>query len=253
MGVNKQKSKYEQYSQSITKLATSVVMRVSNGTTTSGTAVSSTRVWVGPNATVICYPGSITVRASSKIKARAIAESSTQIKGELVNEILNKLKSELDISQEAKNEYFGIGVNNNEADAKVYTAFMTEVKNAVEQSIDNSFNQTNLAVGQLDFPIEGVIISNKCTFDAQAVVDQVARNVSESVMEVLVNNDIVNEMDMRTKLRQMATNAGLDFGAIFLIIIVIIIAALLITGKSAQSKWFVVLVIGVLVIWLVFM
>lgn len=253
MGGNKQKTKYEQYSEAVTKVANNVIMRVSNSTSTSGLAVAKTRVWVGPNATVICYPGSITVSASAKIKAQAIAESHTQIKGELVTEILNKLKSELDISQEAKNEAWGIGVNNNEVDTKTYTKFMNELKNAIEQTVDNSFSQNNLSAGELDFPIEGVIISNKCTFDAKAVVDQMARNVSQSVMEVLVRNDIVSEMDTRAKIKQFAANVGLDMGSIFLLIVVLIIVALLVMGKGAQSKWFVGLVIGLLIIWVAFM
>ena len=245
---NSQTSKYEQYSNAVSNVSASVVARVTNSTNISQYAFADVEV-VTINSWLIC-PAQLKLTADAKVVARTVVENQTELKADLALEIMNKLKAEIEQDQSAENQFLSMGSNTQVNETTVWTNFENSITAAVSQSIDNSFSQDQTAGGSIKHTIiDSVVFGGQCVYNAKSLIEAVTTNVTKSVMEVLVDAGVVNDIDIQAKMRQSAKNAGLDLSFMFMFLMLAAVIVLMIVGGASQNKWLMVLLVGVLILW----
>ena len=248
---NSQSSKYEGFYNSVNRVSSSVITRVSNSTNQFQTADAKV-THITRRSIQICAT-TLTISADAGIVANTLVQNKTEMKAELVTAIMNELKIQIEKDQEAKNEFLAMGRNEQKDETTVWANFEAEVDAAVNMAITNTLTQDLEASSRITIVIEdSFIFGGKCKYNAKALIESVTTSVTESVMDVLIKNDIVNETESNFKLKQKAKNAGLDLSLFLVMIFLVAVVIFMVLGGVAQNKILMVLIVGLVFAWWLF-
>lgn len=250
-GSNTQSSKYEGFYNSVNRASSSVIARVANSTNQfQGSYAKVTHI---TRRSLLVCATTLEISADAGIVANTLVQNQTEMKAELVTAIMNELKIQIEKDQEAKNEFLAAGRNQQKDETTIWAGFEAEVTAAVRMAITNTLTQDLSANGRITIVIEeSFIFGGKCKFSAKALIESVTTSVTESVMDVLIKNDIVNETESNFKLKQKAKNAGLDLSLFLVMIFLVAVVIFMVLGGVAQNKILMVLIVGLVFAWWLF-